>query len=164
MKKFRVRFYRACTTVDRHAITVEAETPEAARDKVQAWGKGELELTDAEELTENLEKDGDIDDTEFRGLLEPDERCDAVEEVIEPEDIFTIRSSYADIEVRRETGEIIEIDYAAMGGKNEWDDVDRFDPATFPAGESENDCLRTGFWTKKGDYVAPMTEKELARG
>lgn len=161
VSKFLVRFYKACTTIDRHAITVEANSPKEARAKVKGWGKGEGELTEAEEETEDLERDGDIDDTGFRGLLELDSHVPAVEEVIEPEDIFTVRSSYADIKVHRATGEIIEINYAAMGGKDEWEDVDHFDPATFPAGESENDCLRTGFWTKSGKYVAPVNEEML---
>lgn len=64
-----------------------------------------------------------------------------------------LRSSYADITVERETGAVITIDYAAMGGTNEWDDVARFDPETLSG--DEMDVLDAGFWTKGGEHVPP---------
>jgi hypothetical protein len=73
---------------------------------------------------------------------------------------FIIRSSYADITIDRETGRVLERDYAAMGGKDEWDDVERFDPATLPADEDETDCLLVGFWNGKGTYVGPLVWSE----
>lgn len=69
-----------------------------------------------------------------------------------------LRSTYADIYVERETGAIIRIDYAAMGGTNEWDDVARFDPATFPADENETDVMLVGGWGATG-YFAPQPPK-----
>lgn len=62
-----------------------------------------------------------------------------------------LRSSSADITADRETGNIISVDYESLGGTNEWEDVERFDPATF-TDEPEMDVLEIGFWTKRGNY------------
>lgn len=75
---------------------------------------------------------------------------------------FIVRSSYADIYVDRATGNVTKRDYAAMGGTDEWDDVQRFDPSTLPADETETDCLLVGFWNGAGEYVPPHSEAELA--
>lgn len=70
--KYRVRFYRHVTTVDRHEITIEADSPEEARKRVNQWGKGEIELTDEECSTENLIKEGEVISSEFDELEEED--------------------------------------------------------------------------------------------
>lgn len=62
-----------------------------------------------------------------------------------------LRSSYADITVERQTGKILNIDYS-MGGTDQWDDVERFDPVTLPD-EPETDVLHVGFYLKGGAYV-----------
>lgn len=73
MAHYQVRFYKLITTLDRHIIVVEADSPDAARAKVQAWGDGDIDLTDAEWMTEALEREGDVTDAEFAGLaLLPD--------------------------------------------------------------------------------------------
>jgi hypothetical protein len=69
---YRVRFYKATTTADRHTIVVRASSPEAARERVNAWGEGKLELTPEEEESENLEKEGEITDSAFSELEEQD--------------------------------------------------------------------------------------------
>lgn len=67
-----------------------------------------------------------------------------------------LRSSYADIYVEKETGNIIRIDYESMGGSNEWDDVASFDPKTLDdRGLGEMDVLYAGFTTNKGKYIPP---------
>lgn len=71
--KFRVRFYKNVTTCDRHSIEVEAANEVHARAKVTDWGKGEIELTDAELATENLEKEGEVVETEFDSLEDEDD-------------------------------------------------------------------------------------------
>lgn len=68
-----------------------------------------------------------------------------------------LRSSYADLYVDRVTGDVLKRDYAAMGGSDEWDDVQRFDPTTFPA-DSETDVLLVGFWDDKGVYLEPQLD------
>lgn len=72
-----------------------------------------------------------------------------------------VRSSHADLYIDPLSGAIQKIDYAAMGGKDAWDDVERFDPMTL--GGDEIDCLLTGFWTKDGKYVPPIPEDELVQ-
>ena len=67
-----------------------------------------------------------------------------------------VLSSYADITVNRETGEIIKIDYEACGGEDEWDDLKKFNPETLT--HEEMDVLNTGFWTKDGNYNAPVQD------
>jgi hypothetical protein len=67
---YRVRFYKQTTTTDRHSIAVRASSPEAARDRVEAWGTGKIELTEAEELTDELEREEGIDASEFSQLEE----------------------------------------------------------------------------------------------
>jgi hypothetical protein len=69
-------------------------------------------------------------------------------------DTIILRSSYADLTVDRKTGTIIECDYEAMGGSNEWDNV-RFDPATLPPDEDETDVLAVGYWNGKR-YEPPL--------
>lgn len=73
MPKYRVRFYREVTTTDRHSIVVEAGSPDAARERVRAWGGNEIDLTDEEVLTEQLEKEGDVIGSEFVGLAGDDD-------------------------------------------------------------------------------------------
>jgi hypothetical protein len=162
VKQFRVRFYKHTTTADRHSITVNANSPNEARNRVRKWGKGELQLSHEEEVSEELEREGDVIESEFNAL---EQHADpyAVVDVTPPGPApFIVRSSYADIYCDRTTGAIIKIDYEAMGGRDEWDDVDRFDPRTFEG--TEDDSLRVGFWTKDGNYAAPLSEKELNRG
>jgi hypothetical protein len=72
----------------------------------------------------------------------------------DPDLRITLRSSYADIYVKREDGSILFIDYESMGGSNEWDDVDRFDPDTLPD-EEETDVLLVAFWNKEGKRFEP---------
>jgi len=66
---------------------------------------------------------------------------------------FIVRSSYADIYVDPQTGAIQSIDYAAMGGSDEWDDVEMFDPTTLTNPNGEADCLDTRFKLKSGEWI-----------
>lgn len=70
-----------------------------------------------------------------------------------------LRSSYANVYCDKATGNIIRIDYEAMGGVNEWDDVERFDPTTFPD-ESETDILSIGGWNRDGVYFEPVIDQD----
>ena len=69
MAKYDVKFWRSTVTADRICITVEADSPEAARIKVLAWGTGEGGLSEEEEMTEYLEKE-EVLDSEFDGLVD----------------------------------------------------------------------------------------------
>lgn len=75
MKKYRVRFYKNVTTCDRHSIEVEASSSDEARARVLEWGN----LTDDELLTEELEREGDVVDSEFSDLAFPDDPYAVVE-------------------------------------------------------------------------------------
>lgn len=67
-----VCFYKDVTTRDHHAIIVRADSPEEARAKVEEWGRTGDGLTDAEEATENLLKEGEVVEGRFYGLEDPD--------------------------------------------------------------------------------------------
>jgi hypothetical protein len=156
-----VRYYREERSSVRMDVTVNADSPEAARQRVLDWGEGRIELTPEEEETEQSGKE-EVLGGDFTCLEEADNPY-AVEEIVPEVEQLILRSSYADIHVNRETGNIIKIDYAAMGGKDEWDDVVRFDPDTFPKsrGIGDADVLRVGFWTKDGKHITPIPEEQL---
>lgn len=67
---FRVRFFMLTTTCDRHSIQVRASGPDAAKARVDAWRRELIELTHDEELTENLDKEMDVQDSQYDGLAE----------------------------------------------------------------------------------------------
>lgn len=67
MPQYDVRFYKHCRTSDRLTITVEADSPEAARAKVLEWGLTGDGLTEEEEQTESLGKE-EVLGSEFVGL------------------------------------------------------------------------------------------------
>lgn len=67
--------------------------------------------------------------------------------------IFIVRSSYADIHVDRSTGRVLSIDYEAMGGTDQWDDVDMFDPSRLTDPNGEDDCLNLRFRTKERKWL-----------
>jgi hypothetical protein len=50
------------------SIDVEADSPEAARERVDAGMKGEIDLTDTEMLTERLDREEGVHASEFTGL------------------------------------------------------------------------------------------------
>ena len=83
-KIFRVRFYKNCTTSDRHTIAVQADSPEAARQRVLDWGQGRIDLTRAEEGSENLEREGEVIDSVFEGLEDEDQPYAVVQITAEP--------------------------------------------------------------------------------
>jgi hypothetical protein len=72
-RHFVVRFYQNTTTCDRHCVVVRANDGEEAKARVKAWQLGQIELTEAEERSEELEREGDVVAGEFDGLAE-DER------------------------------------------------------------------------------------------
>ncbi len=72
-------------------------------------------------------------------------------------DEIIIHSTYADITIDRYTGEIKKINYKEMGGKDEWNDTERFDPLTFDSSD-EIDCLDVGYWNKNGHYEPALEE------
>lgn len=82
MSKFRVRFYRHTTTADRHEIEVAADSPAAARQRVLDWAAGRLELSDDEEQSEELVREGEIVNSVFDELW-PESSPNAVTEVTE---------------------------------------------------------------------------------
>lgn len=67
MKKFDVRYYREERSSVRMNITVNADSPEAARQRVLDWGEGRIELTPEEEETEECGKE-ELLDGEFSCL------------------------------------------------------------------------------------------------
>lgn len=70
MKKFRVRYYKEETSSVRYDIEVEAESPEAARERVRANMTGEVEdLTDEEIDSESSGKE-ELHTSEFSQLEE----------------------------------------------------------------------------------------------
>lgn len=76
---FRVRFYKEEATVDRFSITVRENGPEEARQRVRAWGEGNIELTDEEAESEHYERQADTLACEFSALEEADDPYAAVE-------------------------------------------------------------------------------------
>lgn len=72
LMRYNVKFWRSCTTADRCSITVEADSPQAARAKVLAWGTGVGELTEEEELSETVERE-EVQNSEFDALLDATE-------------------------------------------------------------------------------------------
>lgn len=65
-----VRFYKDFTTRDRCTITVTADSPTEARNKVAEWGLTGDGLTDAEMSTETIDRQGEVQDSTFYGLAE----------------------------------------------------------------------------------------------
>lgn len=70
--KYEVRYYREERSSVRMGITVEADSPEAARQRVLDWGEGRIELTAEEEETEFSGKE-EVLGGEFTCLEEADD-------------------------------------------------------------------------------------------
>jgi hypothetical protein len=72
MGKYRVRFYKEERSSVRMDIEVNADSPEAARQRVLDWGEGRIDLTEEEEYSESSGKE-EVLGGEFTGLEEEDD-------------------------------------------------------------------------------------------
>lgn len=71
MARFEVEFIREETSVERYSVLVEADSAEAAREKVRLhYMEGEETLTDEEENTETHEKCLVVEDSEVTQVWE----------------------------------------------------------------------------------------------